>query len=137
MSDLQYAINELRKAIDAVTVDNILQTLRITHAAELAATGRAPHMAVAGLNPHAGEGGKMGREEIDVIAPGERDHHPQGAGGAEFQKPLRRHMIEAHRIGSPRQHVVQVPGGAGGNPRQRAPELTARRKGRVYPALCR
>lgn len=59
----------LRKAIDAVTVDNILQTLRITHAAELAATGRAPHMAVAGLNPHAGEGGLMGREELDIIIP--------------------------------------------------------------------
>ena len=59
----------LRKAIDAVTVDNILQTLRITHAAELVATGRAPHMAVAGLNPHAGEGGLMGREELDIIIP--------------------------------------------------------------------
>ena len=59
----------LRKAIDAVTVDNILQTLRITHAAELATTGRVPHMAVAGLNPHAGEGGLMGREELDIIIP--------------------------------------------------------------------
>ncbi len=59
----------LRKAIDAVTEDNILQTLRITHAAELATTGRAPHMAVAGLNPHAGEGGLMGREELDIIIP--------------------------------------------------------------------
>jgi 4-hydroxythreonine-4-phosphate dehydrogenase len=59
----------LRQAIEAVTVDNILQTLRITHAAELVATGRAPHMAVAGLNPHAGEGGLMGREELDIIIP--------------------------------------------------------------------
>ena len=59
----------LRQAIDAVTVENILQTLRITHAAELAATGRVPHMGVAGLNPHAGEGGLMGREELDIIVP--------------------------------------------------------------------
>ena len=59
----------LRQAIEAVTVENILQTLRITHAAELAATGRAPHMAVAGLNPHAGEGGLLGREELDTIVP--------------------------------------------------------------------
>jgi 4-hydroxythreonine-4-phosphate dehydrogenase len=29
----------------------------------------APRIAVAGLNPHAGEGGKLGREEIEVIAP--------------------------------------------------------------------
>ena len=59
----------LRQAIDAITVDNILETLRITHRAELAFTGRAPHLAVAGLNPHAGEGGLLGREEIDVIQP--------------------------------------------------------------------
>lgn len=59
----------LRQAIEAVTVENILDTLRITHAAELSYLGRAPHLAVAGLNPHAGEGGLMGREEIDIIAP--------------------------------------------------------------------
>ncbi len=59
----------LRAAIDAVTMDNVLQTLRITHRALSIALGRAPRMAVAGLNPHAGEGGLFGREEIDVIAP--------------------------------------------------------------------
>jgi len=68
----------LRKAIDAVTVDNILQTLRITHAAELAATGRAPHMAVAGLNPHAGEGGLMGCEELDIIIPALQQARAEG-----------------------------------------------------------
>ncbi len=30
---------------------------------------RKPRVAVAGLNPHAGEDGKFGREEIDIIAP--------------------------------------------------------------------
>jgi 4-hydroxythreonine-4-phosphate dehydrogenase len=59
----------LRQAIDAITVDTVLETLRITHRAELASTGRAPHLAVAGLNPHAGEGGLMGREEINTIQP--------------------------------------------------------------------
>ncbi len=59
----------LRQAIEAVTVANVLQTLRITHHAELRATGRAPHMALAGLNPHAGEGGLMGREELDILMP--------------------------------------------------------------------
>ena len=68
----------LRKAIEAVTVDNILQTMRITHAAELAATGRAPHMAVAGLNPHAGEGGLMGREELDIIIPALQQARAEG-----------------------------------------------------------
>jgi 4-hydroxythreonine-4-phosphate dehydrogenase len=68
----------LRQAIEAVTVDNILQTLRITHQAELTATGRAPHMAVAGLNPHAGEGGLMGREELDIIVPALQQARAEG-----------------------------------------------------------
>jgi len=59
----------LRQAIEAVTKDNILQTLHITHAALLASLGRAPRMAVAGLNPHAGEGGLFGSEEQTHIAP--------------------------------------------------------------------
>jgi 4-hydroxythreonine-4-phosphate dehydrogenase len=59
----------LRQALEAVTVGNILQTLRITHAALSRSLGRAPRIAVAGLNPHAGEGGLFGREEIEVIAP--------------------------------------------------------------------
>ena len=59
----------LRDAIAAVTFENVLQTLRITHASLQAVLGRAPRMAVAGLNPHAGEGGLFGREEIETIAP--------------------------------------------------------------------
>jgi 4-hydroxythreonine-4-phosphate dehydrogenase len=59
----------LRKAIDAVTFDNVLQTLRITHAAFSKTLGRAPHIGVAGLNPHAGEGGLFGREEQTIIGP--------------------------------------------------------------------
>ena len=59
----------LRHAIGAVTFDNVLQTLRITHAALSIILGHAPHIAVAGLNPHAGEGGLFGAEEQTVIAP--------------------------------------------------------------------
>lgn len=59
----------LRDAIAAVTFDNVLQTVRIAHQALQSALGRAPRLAVAGLNPHAGEGGLMGREELEVIAP--------------------------------------------------------------------
>lgn len=59
----------LRDAIAAVSFDNVLQTLHITHAALLPILGRVPRIAVAGLNPHAGEGGLFGREELDVIAP--------------------------------------------------------------------
>jgi 4-hydroxythreonine-4-phosphate dehydrogenase len=59
----------LRSAIEAVTLDNVLQTLRITHRAVGASLGRPPRIAVAGLNPHAGEGGLFGSEEQAIIAP--------------------------------------------------------------------
>jgi 4-hydroxythreonine-4-phosphate dehydrogenase len=54
----------LRTAIDAVTFDAVLETLRIARAARI---GR--RLAVAGLNPHAGEDGLFGDEEQRVIAP--------------------------------------------------------------------
>jgi 4-hydroxythreonine-4-phosphate dehydrogenase len=59
----------LRSAIEQVTENNVLQTLRITQQSVGAALKRAPRIAVAGLNPHAGEGGLFGREEVDIIAP--------------------------------------------------------------------
>ena len=59
----------LRQAIEAVTLDSVLQTLRITHAALSKSLSRAPLIAVAGLNPHAGEGGLFGAEEQNLIAP--------------------------------------------------------------------
>ena len=59
----------LRSAIEAVTFDNVLQTLRIAHRAVGAGLGRAPRIAVAGLNPHAGEGGLFGSEELSIITP--------------------------------------------------------------------
>jgi 4-hydroxythreonine-4-phosphate dehydrogenase len=59
----------LRQALDAVTREQVLETLRITDAALTAALGHRPRIAVAGLNPHAGEGGLFGREELDAIVP--------------------------------------------------------------------
>ncbi|KNG92361.1 4-hydroxythreonine-4-phosphate dehydrogenase PdxA [Pseudaestuariivita atlantica] len=54
----------------ALTPELLEDTLRITASGLAARFGIArPRIAVAGLNPHAGEGGKMGREEIDLIAP--------------------------------------------------------------------
>jgi 4-hydroxythreonine-4-phosphate dehydrogenase len=68
----------LRQAIDAVTVDSVLQTLQVTHAALSKSLGRAPHIGVAGLNPHAGEGGLFGSEELDIIAPAVAKARAQG-----------------------------------------------------------
>lgn len=59
----------LRNAIDAVRFDGVLDTLRITHRALTHALGRAPRIGVAGLNPHAGEGGLFGLEEREIVAP--------------------------------------------------------------------
>ena len=59
----------LREAIESVTVENLLQTFRVTHDSWLKLYGYAPRMRVAGLNPHAGEEGLFGAEEIAFIAP--------------------------------------------------------------------
>jgi 4-hydroxythreonine-4-phosphate dehydrogenase len=59
----------LRDAIDAVTFDSVLQSLRIAQDASAGWGKAAPRIAVAGLNPHAGEGGLFGREELTIIAP--------------------------------------------------------------------
>jgi 4-hydroxythreonine-4-phosphate dehydrogenase len=59
----------LLQAIQAVTPDNVLQTLRITHTSLAQMLGRKPRIGVAGLNPHAGEGGLFGQEEIETIVP--------------------------------------------------------------------
>jgi 4-hydroxythreonine-4-phosphate dehydrogenase len=59
----------LRDAIEAVTLDNVLGTIRIAHESLGRALGHAPRLAVAGLNPHAGEAGLFGREEIEILVP--------------------------------------------------------------------
>ena len=54
----------------ALTPELMERTIRITHAGLIRDFGiAAPRIAVAGLNPHAGEGGAMGRQELDWISP--------------------------------------------------------------------
>ncbi|MDR3298906.1 MAG: 4-hydroxythreonine-4-phosphate dehydrogenase PdxA [Candidatus Accumulibacter sp.] len=60
----------LRDVPAAITRESLEQTLRILHAEMRRKYGiEAPRILVAGLNPHAGEGGYLGGEEITVIAP--------------------------------------------------------------------
>jgi 4-hydroxythreonine-4-phosphate dehydrogenase len=59
----------LIEAVRAVTVPAELRAIRLAHEAMRRFGVARPRVAVAGLNPHAGEAGKFGREEIDVIAP--------------------------------------------------------------------
>lgn len=54
----------------AITRASLGRTLRIVHAELRAKFGiAAPRIAVLGLNPHAGEGGHLGREELETIGP--------------------------------------------------------------------
>lgn len=59
----------LKAVADLVTAEKIGQAVELIHSALQSAGKERPHIAVAGLNPHAGEGGLFGREEIDIIAP--------------------------------------------------------------------
>lgn len=68
----------LRGALDQITYDNICTSLKLTDRVLRAAGIAEPRIAVAALNPHAGEGGLFGREEIDVIRPAVRDMAAKG-----------------------------------------------------------
>lgn len=60
----------LRDVADAITGPGLERIVRILHADLSRWFGiAAPRIAVCGLNPHAGEGGHLGREEIEVIEP--------------------------------------------------------------------
>ncbi|MDX3933651.1 MAG: 4-hydroxythreonine-4-phosphate dehydrogenase PdxA [Stenotrophomonas sp.] len=60
----------LREVADAITAEGLEHTLRTLHAALRQEFGLAhPRIAVLGLNPHAGEDGHLGREELDLIIP--------------------------------------------------------------------
>lgn len=67
----------LRNAVDLIRSPRILNTIRITHQVlpKLRSNAR---IAVAGLNPHAGENGSFGREDIDEIAPAVRQAQQEG-----------------------------------------------------------
>ncbi|QIE42851.1 4-hydroxythreonine-4-phosphate dehydrogenase PdxA [Meridianimarinicoccus aquatilis] len=73
---IHIALSEVPKAL---TADGLRTTLKITHA-ELRKyfSLKNPRIAVAGLNPHAGEGGAMGREEITLITPVINDLRAEG-----------------------------------------------------------
>jgi 4-hydroxythreonine-4-phosphate dehydrogenase len=60
----------LRQAIAALRTEDIVTAGKITAAGLKRDFGIAkPRLAVAGLNPHAGENGTIGREDIDIVAP--------------------------------------------------------------------
>lgn len=59
-----------RDAPDLITAESVLAATRLLHDALVGTGVERPRLAVCALNPHAGENGSFGREEIDHIAPG-------------------------------------------------------------------
>ena len=59
----------LREVADKLTTEEIVRTGRLLEKFSALRLGRKTRIAVAGLNPHAGESGDLGREEIEIIAP--------------------------------------------------------------------
>jgi 4-hydroxy-L-threonine phosphate dehydrogenase PdxA len=68
----------LREACDRVKKDRILRVIRLGYDAMRRLGVEHPKIAVAGLNPHAGESGMFGREEIEEIEPAIREAQKEG-----------------------------------------------------------
>jgi 4-hydroxythreonine-4-phosphate dehydrogenase len=67
LATTHFAVKDIAQQI---TRDSLERTLRVLHHDLKTRFGiSAPRIAVAGLNPHAGESGHLGREEIDIIIP--------------------------------------------------------------------
>jgi 4-hydroxythreonine-4-phosphate dehydrogenase len=98
----------LRKAIEQVTQASVLETIRITHtSAQLWGMPR-PRIAVAGLNPHAGEGGLFGDEELLIIAPAIKAAQAEGIDASGPHAPDTVFMRARHATGHPGEFDVVI-----------------------------
>jgi 4-hydroxythreonine-4-phosphate dehydrogenase len=61
--------SSVRKAVEAITRERVAHVIRVTDRTLRGLGVATPNIAVSGLNPHAGEGGLFGREEIEIIKP--------------------------------------------------------------------
>lgn len=68
----------LKEVSALITRERIVEAVRLIDGVLRRAGVEAPRVAVAALNPHAGDGGIFGREEIDVIAPAVADGRAEG-----------------------------------------------------------
>ncbi len=85
----------LRQALDAVTVPRLKTVVKLTWNALLKNGIRSPRIALAGVNPHAGENGLFGREELDILIPAMQELEREGfptfgplAGDTVFREAL-------------------------------------------------
>jgi 4-hydroxythreonine-4-phosphate dehydrogenase len=68
----------LAKVSSSLSIDAIVEALELTATALRAAGFNPPRIGVAALNPHAGDGGNFGREEIDIIEPAVKQARAKG-----------------------------------------------------------
>ena len=88
----------VKDAIAMITRERVLRAIRATDRALKQLGIAAPNIAIGGLNPHAGEGGLFGREEIDAIKPAMETAAAQGmsvSGPFGADTMLRRHGFDA------------------------------------------
>jgi 4-hydroxythreonine-4-phosphate dehydrogenase len=98
----------LRQAIDQISFEAVLETLRITHQAAPTWGVQRPCIAVAGLNPHAGEGGLFGTEELTIIGPAVAAARAEGIDAIGPLAPDTVFMRARHAPGHPGEFDVVV-----------------------------
>ncbi len=69
---------ELREALDSITRDMVLEKIILAHQAMQDMGYKLPKIGVAGINPHAGEGGIFGRDEIEILQPAIQNAQSEG-----------------------------------------------------------
>jgi 4-hydroxythreonine-4-phosphate dehydrogenase len=96
----------LRRVFDLLTVDAVEAKIRLADEALRPLTGgRPPRVAVAGLNPHAGENGLFGTEEIEIIAPAVARAR---ASGIDVDGPIAADTLFARALGGEFDAVVAM-----------------------------
>ncbi|HEX5355709.1 MAG TPA: 4-hydroxythreonine-4-phosphate dehydrogenase PdxA [Aquabacterium sp.] len=98
----------LRQAIEQVTHASVLETIRITHASAQLWGMTRPRIAVAGLNPHAGEGGLFGDEELTIIGPAIAAAKAEGIDASGPHAPDTVFMRARHAPGHPGEFDVVI-----------------------------
>ena len=98
----------LRTAIDGVTFDAVLETIRMAGAAASRFGPGTPRIAVAGLNPHAGEDGLFGDEETTIIGPAVQAARAEGLDASGPFAPDTVFMRARHAPGHPGEFDVVV-----------------------------
>lgn len=77
----------LREACDLVTAENVLETIRLTDAALHNLDIDSPSIGIAGLNPHASDGGLLGDEDNDEIVPAVEQAQEEGIDATGPESP--------------------------------------------------